>query len=94
MPYALTARVIVDEHIATLEHQLLLIIIDGMATGEFASVLDPPQTAKAFFYAIAKFPHPALVQQTPVPGKAEADAVLGLLLTGLRHGLTTIDPKK
>lgn len=83
---AASSRLIIDDHIATLEKQLRRIIADGIQSGEFCATLKPQAAAKAFFQAISKFQHPALVQQLPIPSKAQADAVLGLLLAGLTHG--------
>lgn len=83
---AQSARVIVDDHIARLEKQIRTMIEDGIKAGEFASSLNVRIVSTAFYHAISKFLHPALVQQKPVPTRAQADAVLGLLITGLVHG--------
>jgi AcrR family transcriptional regulator len=86
--YRLTTstRQIVDDYIITIENQLCQIITDGIKSAEFASSLNAQVAAKAFFQAISKFQHPALILQEPVPDQAQADAVLGLLLAGLIHG--------
>ena len=80
-------REVVDEHIATLAGQVERIIADGMAAGEFArGGAEPAVLARVFQQATMAFHHPALVMQDPTPTDADAHAVLGLLLAGLRAG--------
>lgn len=81
------ARAVVDEHVAVMLGQLEKIIVSGMAAGEFSSGLDPVMAARAFLQATSPFHHPALIMQGPPPTEAEARAVLGLLLGGLRAGV-------
>ncbi len=77
---------VVGEHVATLLGQVERIIADGTAAGEFAPGLDAAQTARAFMRATTGFHHPAMVVQEPPPPEADARAVIGLLLAGLRAG--------
>lgn len=79
-------REVVDEHIALLSGQVERIIADGIAAGEFAGGREPAVLARAFQQATLAFHHPALVMQDPAPTDAEARAVFGLLLAGLRAG--------
>ena len=78
------AHEVVGAHIATLLRQLAGILAAGVAAGEFARQLDAPAAARAFLLATVQFHHPALVAQNPLPTEADAEAVLGLLLAGLR----------
>ena len=80
-------REVVDEHVATLAGQVEMIIADGMAAGEFTPGPSPAALARAFQQATLAFHHPALVMQDPSPTDADARAVLGLLLAGLRAGM-------
>ena len=77
-------REVVEEHIALLAGQVERIIADGIAAGEFASGLGPTVLARAFQQATLAFHHPAMVMQDPAPTDADAGAVFGLLLAGLR----------
>jgi hypothetical protein len=61
-------------------------IAAGVAAGEFPRKLDPEAAARAFLQATSPFHHPALVVQEPPSTEADARAVLGLLLAGLRAG--------
>ena len=80
------AHEVVGAHVATLLGQLERILADGIAAGEFRAGLDAPATARAFMQATVQFHHPALLVQAPPPTDADARAVLGLLLAGLRAG--------
>lgn len=81
-----TMREMVGEHIEALLGQVAGIIADGVAAGEFPATLDPKTAARAFLYASSAFHHPALLVLEPLPTEAEAHAVIGLLLAGLRAG--------
>ena len=81
------ARAVVDEHVTVMLGQLEKIIADGMAAGEFSSQFEPATAARAFLRATSPFHHPALIMQPPPPTEADAQAVLGLLLAGLRAGV-------
>ena len=82
------AHEVVGEHVALLLAQVQRIVADGIATGEFAASLRPRATARAFLQGTVQFHHPAMITQLPAPTNAEARAVLGLLLAGLRTGQT------
>ena len=79
-------REVVEEHIATLAGQVERIIADGIAAGEFAGGQEPAVLARAFQQATLAFHHPVMVMQDPAPTEADARAVFGLLLAGLRAG--------
>ena len=79
-------REVVEEHIGLLASQVERIIADGIAAGEFARGPGPAVLARVFQHATLAFHHPALVMQDPTPTDADARAVFGLLLAGLRAG--------
>jgi AcrR family transcriptional regulator len=75
---------VVDEHISTLASHLAAVVTDGVASGEFTAA-DPTVTGRAILYATARFHHPAHAAEWADPAlDADLDAVLSLLLTGLR----------
>ena len=80
------AREVVEGHVAEMHSQVTRIISDGVATGEFSRKLEPRASARAFLQATSPFHNPALLMQKPTPTDADARAVLGLLLAGLRVG--------
>ena len=84
---AVAARELVGTHIADLLGQVEGIIADGMARGEFSGHLDANAAARACLHAMSPFHHPALLSQGAPPEEADARAVLGLLLAGLRAGM-------
>lgn len=77
---------VVSEHIAHLRAQLVHILSDGAASGEF-DIKNPEAAATAIFDATLRYHHPAFVAQSATP---EADrslkALLDLLLAGLKAG--------
>lgn len=77
---------IVEEHVAAIRSQVARIIADGMAAGEFSQELDPDKAAWAFLQATSPFHHPALILQAGDVSDADARAVFGLLLAGLKAG--------
>ncbi len=87
-----TAREAVEDHVAVMHSQVTRIIADGVANGEFLRKLKPRASARAFLQATSPFHNPALLMQQPTPTDADARAVLGLLLAGLRAG--AISPAK
>jgi AcrR family transcriptional regulator len=70
-------------HLDHMQGQVEKIIGDGIAAGEFTSGMDTTTVAKAVLHATEPFHHPALIMHA-APTKAESEAVLGLLLDGLR----------
>ncbi len=81
---------VVKDHVDDIHRQVEQIIADGVAAGEFARGLKARAAAKAFLQATAPFHHPALLAQSPPPTDAEARAILGLLLAGLRAGAAAL----
>ena len=76
------SRSVVAAHIAELEGQIAHILRDGVAAGTFVTV-DPSRTASVLFAATTAFHHPHFVMaRAPDPG--EADAVVDLLIRGLK----------
>ncbi|MFI9646243.1 TetR family transcriptional regulator [Streptomyces sp. NPDC052040] len=76
---------VVDQHIDDLTAQLTRILRDGAATGAFTTGPDPAVTARAVFHATGRFHDPAYAGEWARPGiEQEFDAVVGLLLRGLR----------
>ena len=74
----------VSEHVAALVGQLAGIVEGGVAEGEFRAV-DPDRTAAALFDATVRFHHPAHAYEwLRTPGDEALNAVLDLLLDGLR----------
>ena len=75
---------VVEEHIDTLAGQLAAVVADGVARGEFDTD-DPAGTGRAILHATARFHHPAHAGEWGDPAlDADLDAVLSLLLRGLR----------
>jgi AcrR family transcriptional regulator len=72
-------------HLSHMQGQVENIISDGIAGGEFASGMDATTVARAFLQATMPFHHPALIMQGPAPTKADAEALVGLVLDGLRR---------
>lgn len=86
---AMAAGELANDHVADLLGQVERIIAEGMAGGEFSKRLDARSAARACLQAMSAFHHPALLSQGTPPEEADARAVLGLLLAGLRAG---VDP--
>jgi AcrR family transcriptional regulator len=80
---AKTMREVVEEHVDGLRAQLEKIIRRGVATGEFSPALEPKSAARAFLQATAAFHHPALIE-LQAPAEEEAQAVLRILLAGMK----------
>ncbi|MEU9699803.1 TetR family transcriptional regulator [Streptomyces sp. NPDC047981] len=75
---------VVDEHIEVLVGQVREIVEEGARSGEFAAP-DPAATARALFDATGRFHDPMYAPEWQRPTiQAEFDAVLDLLLRGLR----------
>ncbi|MFF9017488.1 TetR family transcriptional regulator [Streptomyces sp. NPDC014870] len=75
---------VVDEHIEVLVGQVREIVEEGARGGEFAAP-DPAATARALFDATGRFHDPMYAPEWQRPTiQAEFDAVLDLLLRGLR----------
>jgi AcrR family transcriptional regulator len=71
-------------HLTHMQRQVEKIIADGVAAGELTSGMDAATVAAAFLHATMPFHHPALIMQATA-SKADAEAVLGLVLDGLRR---------
>jgi AcrR family transcriptional regulator len=83
---AQAVREVVDEHVAELHHQILRILADGVAQGEF-KVKDLDAAAQAVLHATTRFHHPHHVRESGGRANdAEIRAVLKLVLAGLRAG--------
>jgi len=83
---AQAAHGVVQHHVQTLQGQLLRIVEDGVARGDF-KVKQPVTAAAAVFDATLRFHHPAFVAGTGTPeGLRALQAMLDLLLAGLRAG--------
>ena len=87
---AMAAGDLASEHVATLLGQVEQIIADGITRREFSDRLDARAAAQACLHAMSPFHHPALLVQGPVPTEKEARVVLGLLLAGLRAGMSPV----
>ncbi|NWF29993.1 TetR family transcriptional regulator [Streptomyces sp. PKU-EA00015] len=75
---------VVDRHLEVLIGQLRQIVEEGVRTGDFTAD-DPAATARALFDATTRFHDPAYAPEWRKPTvDAEFDAVVGLLLRGLR----------
>ncbi|MFF8847399.1 TetR family transcriptional regulator [Streptomyces sp. NPDC015127] len=75
---------VVDRHLDAMLGQLRQIVEEGVRAGDFADT-DPVATARALFDATARFHDPAYAPEWRKPTvDAEFDAVVGLLLRGLR----------
>ena len=71
-------------HLEHLHAQIEQIMRDGIAAGDLAPSMDAPVVAKAFLQATMAFHHPALIMGGASPTKADAEAIVGLILDGLR----------
>lgn len=81
---AAESRSIVGEHLDTLAGQLAEIISDGVRRGEFAAT-DAHAAGRAVLQATVRFHHPAHAAEWRDPSiDADLDAVLGLIVRGLR----------
>ena len=81
------ARDVADRHVRHLAEMLGEIIASGVAAGEFR-VADPRAAARAVQNATLRFHHPALLAGgNPPPDEAELEAVVDLLVAGLRAGV-------
>ncbi|MFC8508371.1 TetR family transcriptional regulator [Streptomyces sp. NPDC057411] len=75
---------VVDRHIEVLVEQVRSIVEEGTREAEFTAP-DPEATARALFYATARFHDPAYAPEWRRPAiQGEFDAVIELLLRGLR----------
>lgn len=84
---ALESHDVAAYHVATLVGQLESIVAAGVAAGEFR-VADPALAARSALNATARFHHPALLAHAaPPPDESDAEAVIALLLAGLRAGV-------
>lgn len=80
------ARDVVKTHVETLVGQIVQIIADGIARGEFA-VADPVAAAQAVFDATARFHNPVHAAEWRDPGiDAAFEGVWMLVLSGLGAG--------
>ena len=77
----------VAEHVGALVGQIEGIIVEGVAAGEFSRGLDTPVAAQAFLHATLPFHHPTMLMREPRLTDANAQAVLALLVAGLRAGV-------
>ncbi|WP_405908644.1 MULTISPECIES: TetR family transcriptional regulator [unclassified Streptomyces] len=79
------ASAVVDEHIADLVHQLMLIVERGVREGDFViQDANPLLTARAVFDATGRFHDPAYAREWEQPDiEAEFTSVVDLLLRGL-----------
>jgi AcrR family transcriptional regulator len=79
------SREVVAAHVGHLAAQLARVVDGGMASGEFRAG-DPAVVGRAVLHATARFHHPALAAEWGDPElPAELDAVLDLLVDGLRR---------
>ena len=77
---------VVARHLAALVGQVAAIIAAGVAAAEFRAD-DPARAALAVINATMRFHHPAMLAASqPMPTAEELDAVIDLLLAGLRAG--------
>ncbi|MFI6418053.1 TetR family transcriptional regulator [Streptomyces sp. NPDC050842] len=75
---------VVEEHIEVLIGQVREIVEEGVRSGEFTAP-DPAATARAVFHATGRFHDPVYAPEWRRPTiEAEFDAVLALLLRGLK----------
>ncbi len=82
------SRDVIRDHVDTLISQVSRIIADGVRRGEFAKV-DPESTARALFYATARFHDPTYTGEWSDPGLDVAfDDLWGLILRGLAPSTT------
>ncbi|WP_338779067.1 TetR family transcriptional regulator [Metabacillus sp. FJAT-52054] len=74
---------VITAHISELVGQIIPIVKEGMANGEFKSA-DPETAAKGIFIATAKFHHPAHAKEWASPDiDAEFRMVWDLILSGI-----------
>jgi AcrR family transcriptional regulator len=86
---ATQAREVVTEHLRILADQVARIVADGIAAGEFRAA-DPAVAGRAVLQATARFHHPAhATEWSDTDLDADLDAVVSLLLTGLRAAEVT-----
>jgi AcrR family transcriptional regulator len=86
------SRAIVVEHLDTLASQLAAIIASGVAAGEFAPV-NAATMGRAVLQATTRFHHPAHAIGWDDPTlEADLDAVLDLLIGGLRSAGDSSSP--
>ncbi|MFE5942218.1 TetR family transcriptional regulator [Streptomyces sp. NPDC056480] len=75
---------VVDQHIDVLIDQVRSIVEEGTREAEFTAP-DPDSTARALFYATARFHDPGYAPEWQRPTiETEFESVVGLLLRGLR----------
>jgi AcrR family transcriptional regulator len=72
-------------HLEHMQAQVETIIASGIAAGEFSTGTDASTLARSFLHATTAFIHPALIMLGPAPTKADAQAVVDLLVDGLRR---------
>jgi AcrR family transcriptional regulator len=80
----ISAPEVLNDHLSTLLSQLGNILSDGIASGEFRKDLDLAVTARALLHATSPFHHPLFLMQPPLPVEGEAQAVMKLVLAGLK----------
>lgn len=84
---ATEARAVVSTHVTTLTGQVVQILVDGVAQGEF-SVADPAVTARAIFDATARFHNPVHAPEWSDPDlQASFEGVWSLILTAITAGV-------
>jgi AcrR family transcriptional regulator len=83
------SRAVLTEHLDTLARLLAAVIADGAAAGEFTAP-DATADGRTVLQATARFHHPAHAAEWADPGiEADLDAVLALLIRGLRAPATS-----
>ena len=84
---ATEARAVVSTHVTTLTGQLVQILVDGVAQGEF-SVADPAVTARAIFDATARFHNPVHAPEWSDPDlQASFEGVWSLVVAAITAGV-------
>ena len=77
----------VAEHLALMVGDVAAIIAAGVEAGEFPPGTDPARAARAVLDGSLRFHHPRLLADAATrPTEAEAEAVIALLVAGLRAG--------
>ncbi len=72
-------------HVAELLGWIRAIVVDGIASGDFAADVDPDVTARAILDATSRFHSPVhAAQWRSAEIEAESEAVITLVLNGLR----------
>lgn len=89
---AAAARDVVEAHRAALRGQLVSIIADGVASGEFAET-NAAEAASAVFDATARFHHPAHVRDAAGRDEAEEEKALRRVVRLLVAGLRTTEQR-